>query len=248
MLSNCNSRHCSFDSRLHWNSLIRKYLRSLLLRCFPIRSLKESTSFSFPNPIPSLLRHDCLVESSPNSSYLGHFVFPSMATIQLFQKANYQGISNTFSTSVEKLSSYGLDNKVSSAKVFSDIWICFKDEKFWGSSTVLLPANYSNSDKIGLDNDSMSSCRRIQSDSSPLAYVFEGTDFRGASAKLTGNVRDFSEIGFNDKTSSIIVVSGTWKFSSRKNFLETKWTLLPGFYSAPADVFKDNAISSAQFV
>lgn len=48
--------------------------------------------------------------------------------------------------------------------------------------------------------------------------VYREADFRGDQRQIDGEVRDFNQIGLNDRISSIRVDSGTWEFCEDANF------------------------------
>ncbi len=65
-------------------------------------------------------------------------------------------------------------------------------------------------------------CAAIHSDafaqSRARATIFRDQDFQGDRRTLDGAVPDFNSIGFNDRTSSIQIDSGTWEFCEDANF------------------------------
>lgn len=73
---------------------------------------------------------------------------------------------------------------------------------------------------------------------SPLAAsageitLFEDAGFRGRPVSLRYDTNDLSRMGFNDKTSSIIVRSGTWEVCKDANYRGNCRTLGPGRYSS----------------
>ena len=50
------------------------------------------------------------------------------------------------------------------------------------------------------------------------ALVFEDVDFHGEQRVIDREVRDFRDVGFNDRASSIRVDSGTWEFCEEADF------------------------------
>ena len=48
--------------------------------------------------------------------------------------------------------------------------------------------------------------------------LFEKNNFRGRELTLRDGARNFSDIGFNDKASSLVVHSGTWEVCEHKDF------------------------------
>ena len=62
------------------------------------------------------------------------------------------------------------------------------------------------------------------------AVVYDQPDFRGRNMTLRGEVPNFEKIGFNDRTSSIRILHGTWEFCTDAHFQGTCKTFAPGEY------------------
>ena len=77
------------------------------------------------------------------------------------------------------------------------------------------------------------------------AIVYDGPNLNGRSHHLRGEVANFEKIGFNDRTSSIRVVSGTWEFCTDAHFQGRCKSYTPGEYR---HIGKENRISSARLV
>ncbi|HEX5904707.1 MAG TPA: beta/gamma crystallin-related protein [Candidatus Nitrosocosmicus sp.] len=63
----------------------------------------------------------------------------------------------------------------------------------------------------------------------PEIVVYEHVNYSGAEWRInfiTSNVGSF----WNDKISSIIVISGTWEFFEHINYGGRVWVLTPGYY------------------
>jgi hypothetical protein len=76
--------------------------------------------------------------------------------------------------------------------------------------------------------------------------LFSDGDFRGTQVTLRGDVPNLSDIGFNDRTSSIVIRSGTWQICEHKDFGGYCAELGPGEYREMSR-FNDR-ISSAREV
>ena len=74
--------------------------------------------------------------------------------------------------------------------------------------------------------------------------LFQDADFRGRALPLRSDVNDLSRVGFNDKTSSIIVRSGTWEVCKDANYRGSCRVLQPGRYSTVSGM--NDAISSVR--
>lgn len=71
----------------------------------------------------------------------------------------------------------------------------------------------------------------------PEVILFEHPDFHGAHKHVFQKVEDLRKAAgetpatqFADKTSSIVVVRGTWQFFEHQKFLGQQWELGPGAY------------------
>ena len=60
--------------------------------------------------------------------------------------------------------------------------------------------------------------------------LFADSDFRGNQVTLSNNVSNLNDLGFNDRTSSIVVHSGTWQLCEHKDFGGYCAELRPGEY------------------
>lgn len=60
--------------------------------------------------------------------------------------------------------------------------------------------------------------------------LFADSEFRGSQVTLSTNVTNLNDLGFNDRTSSIVVRSGTWQLCEHKDFGGYCVDLRPGEY------------------
>lgn len=74
--------------------------------------------------------------------------------------------------------------------------------------------------------------------------LFQDADFRGRALPLRSDVNDLSRAGFNDKTSSVIVRSGTWEVCKDANYRGSCRMLQPGRYGTMPGL--NDAISSVR--
>ncbi|MBT0027690.1 beta/gamma crystallin family protein [Vibrio alginolyticus] len=68
----------------------------------------------------------------------------------------------------------------------------------------------------------------------PEIVIYEHIDFGGANAR-TNLAWKYVGTYWNDKISSIVIVSGLWDFYEHINYGGRKWTLGPGYYRWVAD-------------
>jgi len=74
---------------------------------------------------------------------------------------------------------------------------------------------------------------------------YEYADFAGRSLTLRGQARNFADLAFNDRASSLVVLSGRWEVCTDADFRGTCVTLERGEY-AQLDSRLDSRISSAR--
>ena len=167
-----------------------------------------------------------------------------MASITLYEDNNYRGRSVTLTGANPKLGNEGFDDKTSSCKVESGHWILYQNDDFGGNYCILGPGDYADAKGMGFSNDSLSSLRPLPESG---VCLFENYEFSGRMVELTAAQSNFGNIDFNDETSSVIVVSGTWDLFQNYDFNGTRWQLSTGRYAKPEEGgFKNDSVSSAQ--
>ncbi|MCA1360580.1 beta/gamma crystallin family protein [Bradyrhizobium sp. IC3069] len=85
--------------------------------------------------------------------------------------------------------------------------------------------------------------------------IFEDRNFDGAAYQTFGDIRSLKNVpkgmgglgNWSDETSSIRIMSGTWRFFEHVDFGGQSWVLGPGDYPwVPDQGIPDNSISSIQ--
>jgi hypothetical protein len=82
----------------------------------------------------------------------------------------------------------------------------------------------------------------------PQIIAFDNENFLGEHTHIFGNMKDLGK--WDNSTSSMIILSGTWEFFDDENFKGNKMAELgPGMYPNVTDKnIKDNSISSIRLV
>ena len=167
-----------------------------------------------------------------------------MASITIYERDNYGGRSVTLTCANSKLGNEGFNDKTSSCKVESGRWILYQNYDFGGHYSILGPGDYADAKAMGFSNDSLSSLRPLPESG---VCLFQNDNFGGRMVELTAAQSNFGSIDFNDKTSSVIVVSGTWDLFQNYDFDGDRWRLSSGQYAnADKGGFKNDSVSSAQ--
>ena len=78
--------------------------------------------------------------------------------------------------------------------------------------------------------------------------LYQHNNFHGNNIVLMGSNRNLEFSGFNDSTSSVIVVSGKWKLWKGTNFTDKTQEVGPGRYLIADLTFGNDKISSVEFV
>lgn len=121
----------------------------------------------------------------------------------------------------------GWNDAAVALNVIAGTWIAHVDTNFGGHSAILAPGQYSNSDlvdKLGLAHSStsgaISSLRLLPDpDNSPTILLFSKSDYGGDMRVIKGTI-DFVACNddWNDRTRSIVVLSGNWALYQDRNF------------------------------
>ena len=64
----------------------------------------------------------------------------------------------------------------------------------------------------------------------PACFLYEHINYEGCTLAVTGNVKSFVTVGFNDVASSLIVTKGTWTVYEHINFGGKSKEFGPGVY------------------
>jgi hypothetical protein len=140
--------------------------------------------------------------------------------IAVYQDANYEGVSRTFTLDVPNLDSSGLNDRISSIVVApGETWELCVDSNYRGECTTITERE-PNLQESGW-NDRISSMRRLRGRGSAgqggrsiggaALELFAGTNYSGQRKLVTAAVANFREIDFNDRAGSIRVRGGIWE-------------------------------------
>lgn len=168
-----------------------------------------------------------------------------MSQLQLFRDSNFKGGSLTLTESDSDLRRSGMSDKASSCEVTGGAWLLYDDVNFRGDCKLLVEGKYNDFKRYGILNDTVSSVRKIPHAQGPTIMLFEHVGFRGNMVTLTSATNNFKTVGFNDKVSSIIVVSGKWHLFTDAEFNGIISPLTEGYYISPG-MFPNDGISSAK--
>lgn len=185
----------------------------------------------------------------------------ALAQVTFYEHDNYQGRAFTTDRSVGSLRDNGFNDRASSMVVTGQRWEVCGDANYGGRCVVLRPGSYPSLNDMGL-NDRISSVRLVGEApraaeapaqapvaSAPDALVFyENANFSGRVFATRQEVPNFSNFGYNDRASSLVVMSNSWQVCDGANFSGRCVVLRPGNYPSLAAVGLDNRVSSARMV
>ncbi|MCL6484865.1 MAG: beta/gamma crystallin family protein [Janthinobacterium lividum] len=166
---------------------------------------------------------------------LGAHAAAHAGDITLFEHSEFRGRAVSLRETTDDLSRFGFNDKVSSILVRSGTWDVCTDSGFRGRCKTLGPGEYSAMPGM---NDAISSVRESargdgynpgrpgrDPDRGNGGYgrggsleVYSGAGQNGGSARLNRDTDDFVSIGFNDRTTSIVIHHGYWQLCSDANY------------------------------
>ena len=181
--------------------------------------------------------------------------------LTLFEDDNFRGRAVTVRETTDDLSRVGFNDKVSSIMVRSGTWDVCTDAGFRGNCKTLTPGEYRSMPGM---NDAISSVREVGRDGRndwrgegrpdrgnyghvASLEVYSGAGQNGGAARLDRDNSNFATIGFNDRTTSIVIGNGYWQLCSDANYQGTCRIFGPGRHD---DLGRglDGRVSSARVV
>lgn len=156
--------------------------------------------------------------------------------IVVYQDANFSGRSRSFTSDVPDLSRFGMNDSISSVRVFSGRWRLCRHANYQDCFEVDSRAIRDLSE-VGF-NDAVSSIQLVRpgdgggwrhdghqgrdedrgGDGRGVAILFEDANFGGRGLEVREAIPDLSRSGFNDRVSSIRILSGRWLVCQDANF------------------------------
>ena len=187
--------------------------------------------------------------------------------LTLFEDDNFRGRAVTVRETTDDLSRVGFNDKVSSIMVRSGTWDVCSDAGFRGNCKTLTPGEYRSMPGM---NDAISSVREVGRNDGrgdgrgdghrpdrdwghgndgrrASLEVYSGAGQNGGSARLDRDNGNFATIGFNDRTTSIVIDGGYWQLCSDANYQGTCRVFGPGRHD---DLGRglDGRVSSARVI
>ncbi len=187
--------------------------------------------------------------------------------LTLYEDVNLLGRSLTLVRDSDFLGHQGFNDRASSLQVHSGQWQLCPDAYYGGLCRQVGPGVYPNIASLGIPNDTLSSVRLISGGSGgsvlppsgggiqPLPQpigslmLYENANYQGRSLSASDSLRNLSNQGFNDLTTSLQINSGVWDLCEDVNFRGYCRRLGPGSYPDVRLVgINNDTISSVRLV
>ena len=187
------------------------------------------------------------------------------AQVTFYEYDAFAGRSFTADQQVGNFERYGFNDRASSVVVIGDRWEVCEDVRFNGRCVVLRPGRYASLAAMGL-NDRVSSVRRLtpntpidnarygpapvvaQAPAQSQVVFYENEGFAGRTFPANQDIGNFSNYGFNDRASSVVVLGGPWEVCEHAGFGGRCMVLRPGRYPSLAAMGLNDRISSVRMV
>lgn len=219
---------------------------------------------SYPSVTNEGIQNDDMSSLRPAIPVPARLGDPITGHVILFENSNFHGRHRHIFNAESNLNASddsSFNDSVSSIVVLSGNWQFFRNAGFDDNyPSILGPGLYSWVEDFDIRNDDMSSLRTVEQEpnvtGAPLnahIVLFEHANFHGAHKHIFGpepNLNADDDHSFNDITSSIAVLAGTWATFADSQFQRPYPPLIgPGLYpwvADPAVQIKNDDLSSLQ--
>jgi hypothetical protein len=164
---------------------------------------------------------------------------PAVASdITFYEHDSFRGRSFVVNQSISNLANVGYNDRASSVVVGSGTWQICTDAYFRGRCATVSRGQYPTLSTMGL-NDAVSSARELDwlggapgggAGAGGRVELFEGREFSSRTIAVTGSIRNFADVEFNDRAASMIIYEGTWELCADADFRGACETYGPGRY------------------
>ncbi|XP_072043980.1 epidermal differentiation-specific protein-like [Amphiura filiformis] len=156
------------------------------------------------------------------------------AKIVIYEHSDFKGASREITQTQVSLTNIGFNDRISSIKVFSSVWVGFTDKYCNGRQFILEEGEYPNPGSWHGSHDELSSMQRLNTDNlaeTPNIILYEHTNYHGTSHTFKYKVAKLSYYNFNDAVSSLKVQTGTWILYEHTNYNGRQYIVTEGSYS-----------------
>jgi hypothetical protein len=139
--------------------------------------------------------------------------------ITVYEDFDYRGESRSFDRDARDLRGLGWNDKISSLRIGSGVWELCREIDFRDCQAFRF--DEPELGRLRGWNDAISSVRRVDSDR-PLIEVYEHFDYGGSSRTFERAVSELEPEGWNDRISSLRVISGRWQVCRHNDYRECR--------------------------
>ena len=187
------------------------------------------------------------------------FAAQAAAQITFYEREGFGGRTFTTEKQVGNFEQFGFNDRASSVVVLRNRWEVCEDARFSGRCVVLRPGRYPSLAAMSL-NDRVSSVRMVTRNTriddnryAPAPAVaqvtfYEREGFEGRSFTTEKQIGSFERHGFNDRASSVVVLSDLWEACEDAWFGGRCVVLRPGRYPSLAAMGLSDSVSSVRSV
>ena len=163
------------------------------------------------------------------------------AAITLYGHDDFHGARVTLTQPAPDFRDFNFNDRASSVVVEGEPWEVCQDVGFRNRCAVLRPGSYPNLAAVGL-GDQLSSARPMRREPPPppppaapppqngdIVFI-EHPGFHGRDLAVNGEIDNFTQFGFNDRASSVIVFDHRWEVCEHADFGGRCMILRPGRY------------------
>lgn len=232
-------------------------------RCMVLRpgSYPSVASMGLNDPILSVRSVNANVRIDERRYAPAPVVAPVTGKVTFFEREGFGGRSFTADRPVSNFERFGFNDRASSAEVVGVPWEVCDDVRFNGRCVILRPGRYPSLAAMSLNNRvssvrSMSPNARIDErryapapTAAPAAEqitFYENEGFGGRHVTTDRPIDNFERNGFNDRASSIQVLTGYWEVCDDVRFNGRCVVLRPGNYPSLAAMGLNDRVSSVR--
>ena len=188
------------------------------------------------------------------------------AQVTFYESEGFEGQSFTTKKPIGNFERYGFNDRALSVVVVSDRWEVCDEAGFSGQCVVLRPGRYSSLEELGLSGP-ISSVRLVNRNAriansryaparvaapafdAPVSVTFyEGERFQGRSFNTTEQIANFERQGFNNRSSSVVIIRDQWEICEDARFSGRCVVLGPGRYPSLAAMGFNDGVTSVRIV
>ena len=183
------------------------------------------------------------------------------AAITLFSHDGFHGKRVTLVQPTPDFRDFDFNDRASSVIVENEPWEVCQDVGFRNRCAILVPGEYPNLAAVGL-GDTLSSARPARREPPPPPpqpvmppppatgdiVFYEHPGFHGRGLGTSGEIDNFTQYGFNDRASSVVVFDHRWEVCEHADFGGRCMILRPGRYPDLRSMGMDDMISSVRRV